>query len=628
MRFSATARRGRFPAVLLVSLLVAPAAGAQQQPGPAAPPSATPPPAPPPAAPGAAQPPSKPAPAAAPADPQAEALRREVERVKQELRDEIRAEMQAQQSAREFLQGAADETRKLQFLELDGYLRVRSDLFNGMDLGRAPDPLGFFVYPRPLINPDESSTLTNVNMRLRMSPILNVSEEIRVLGQVDVLDNLVLGSTPGSLFQRSDATDFLSSRTQLPLSDGFNADRDSIRVKRAWAEVRTPVGLLAFGRQPASWGLGMLQNPGEELDDDFGDTVDRIQFAIPLRSTPIGPITVVPLYDLVATGLTSADLQSGRGIGQPFDREQGDDATALGFKIVRAETEEERRLKIEQGLSSWNYGLFYRFLQQGFAFPQFESGQLGTPPSGGNQPEPTDPQTAAGRAVRRDASAHVLDLWGRWQTRRWRFEWELAGVLGEIGNASDDADSPLDRPVLLRQFGLVLQGEHRIRNRMTLGTEVGLASGDRNPGFGNQPGRGAGPPGTIDGRQFTPDDGVMDVRNFRFSQAYRVDLVLFRELLGNVTDAWYAKPTFRYELIDGLELRTAIIYSQAMRRESTPSGRHKPLGIEADLGVHYRSDDGFHAWLDWGVLQPLDGFLGAGDTSRAHAIRTGLAVKF
>jgi uncharacterized protein (TIGR04551 family) len=619
MRFSATAPHARSLAALLAAL-VASSAGAQQ-PGPATPPSASPP-APPPAAAGAAQPPPKPAAAPAPADPQAEAIRREVERAKQELRDEIRAEMQAQQSAREFLQGANGETRKLQFVELDGYLRFRSDLFNGLDLGRGPDPLGFFVYPRPLINPDDSSTLTNVNMRLRVSPTLNVSEEIRILGEVDFLDNLVLGSTPSGLFQRADVTGFLTDRTAVPPSDGFNADRDSIRVKRAWAEVRTPVGLLAFGRQPASWGLGILQNPGDALDDDFGDTVDRIQFAIPLRSTPIGPITVVPLYDLVATGLTSADLQGGRGIGQPFDREQGDDATALGVKIVRSETEEERRLKIEQGLSTWNYGLYYRFLQQGFAFPQLESGQLGTPPAGGGDPD------AAGPAVKRDASAHVLDLWFRWESRRWRLEWEAAGVLGEIDNASDDPAAPFDRPVLLRQFGSVLQAENRITGRITAGLEVGVASGDRNPGFGNRPGRGAGPPGTVDGRQFTSADRVMDVRNFRFSPAYRVDLVLFRELLGNVTDAWYGKPTFRYQLIDGLDVRAALVYSQAMRRESTPSGRHKSLGVEADLGIHYRSDDGFHAWLDWGVLQPLDGFLGAGDTSRAHALRTGLAVKF
>jgi uncharacterized protein (TIGR04551 family) len=95
-----------------------------------------------------------------------------------------------------------------------------------------------------------------------------------------------------------------------------------------------------------------------------------------------------------------------------------------------------------------------------------------------------------------------------------------------------------------------------------------------------------------------------------------------------VTDAWYLKPAFRYEVIDGLDVRTALVYSQAMRRESTPSGRHKALGLELDLGLHYESDDGFFAWLDWGILQPLDGFLGAGDLSRAHALRAGLAVKF
>ena len=30
-------------------------------------------------------------------------------------------------------------------------------------------------------------------------------------------------------------------------------------VKRAWAEVGTPLGLIKFGRMPDAWGLGILE---------------------------------------------------------------------------------------------------------------------------------------------------------------------------------------------------------------------------------------------------------------------------------------------------------------------------------------------------------------------------------
>jgi uncharacterized protein (TIGR04551 family) len=565
-----------------------------------------------------------------PADPAAEAVRREIEKAKQELRDELRAEMQAQQSAREFLGSAEGEQRKLDFVQLDGYFRFRTDLLSSFDLGRGADPQGFFLFPRPTRSPDESGTLTNVNARLRLDPTLNVSEEIRVHAQVDVLDNIVLGSNPDVLFQSGAMPVPLGSRSQVPPSDGFNADRDSVRVKRAWAEVETPVGLLTFGRQPATWGLGILDNPGDGLDDDFGDNVDRIQFAIPLRSTPIGPITIIPIYDLVSTGLTTADLRNARGIGQPIDADQSDDATALGFKVVRVDTADERDEKLERGRGSVNYGVYYSYRTQGYAFPAFESGLV--PGVSGAQPAGD-----VGPAVRRSASAHLFDLWSRYQTKAWRFELEATGIIGEISNAAGVVPSttpgetftpePAFGPVAIRQFGAVLQADRSLGSgRWRLGGEMGIASGDRAPGLGNHPERGIATPGSIDGRQFGLNDRAF--RNFRFNPAYRVDLILWREILGQVTDAWYLKPTVRYSFIDGLDATASLVYSQAVYETSTPSGRHKPLGLEGNVGMSYTSDDGFVAWLDYGVLQPLDGFNGAGDTSRAHAVRTGLAVKF
>ena len=46
---------------------------------------------------------------------------------------------------------------------------------------------------------------------------------------------------------------------------------------------------------PSHWGLGVMTNSGAGIDEDFGDTVDRIQFALPSASTPIGRLTLVPI---------------------------------------------------------------------------------------------------------------------------------------------------------------------------------------------------------------------------------------------------------------------------------------------------------------------------------------------
>src|SRR5689334_18598046 len=252
---------------------------------------------------GAAAAPATPPSGTAALDPATRDLvRREVEKAKDEMRDEMRAEIQGAQSAREFMETtAAGERAKLDFLQLNGYLRVRGDLFDNLDLHRAADPAGYYLFPRPLRDPDHRGTMTSANMRLRLEPTLNVSEQVRVLAQVDVFDNLVLGATPQGIYTGQDGVLYpFESRSQL-------SPANSVVAKRAWAEVQTPVGLLSFGRMPSSWGLGVLSHAGNGINDDLGDTVDRLQFALTPLKTAVGPLVLVPMYEIVSTGVTSVD---------------------------------------------------------------------------------------------------------------------------------------------------------------------------------------------------------------------------------------------------------------------------------------------------------------------------------
>lgn len=570
------------------------------------------------------------------------AIEREVERLKEEIRDEVRAEIQGAQSAAEFM-GAVAEGPKLEFLELDGYYRVRGQLFDDFDLGRPPDATGHFLFPVPLQNPDpvvggapaSRATIATANMRLRLEPTMNISELVRVRAQIDVLDNYVLGSSTSKLFDDAfspNPVPFYGSTRQLYPNDP-TADRDPILPKRVWGEVQTPVGLLSFGRMPSGWGLGVLTHAGGGVDDDYGDTVDRIQFALPPLQTPIGGLTVVPILDFDAEGALRADPRFGAGVGQPFDAESSDDARTYALKVARIDTEDEIRRKVERNESSLNFGAYYNYRTQKNVIPAWLQDGFGAE---------LDPASNLAFGPRK-TYGHVLDLWVRVVSPRWRVEAEGVGVYGHIGQAftvapRSDTDptlviAPISR-VELRQWGGSLLTEYKaIPNKVTVGGELGVASGDDAPGFGNVPSR-VNPSfayGVLEGPQF---NGTSDqsISNFRFNPAYKVDLILWSRILGQVTDAWYVKPKIRWDILPGLAFDAQVVYSQAINAESTPSSTaantgSRPLGVELDGMLTYTSGAGFQAYAQYGLLQPFDAFK-PGDLSLAQLLAFGLVAKF
>jgi len=101
------------------------------------------------------------------------------------------------------------------------------------------------------INADDcpKRTLSGANMRLRLEPTINVAETVRVHSQVDIFDNLVLGSTPDSLSAggrpASVPLDFLSE-SQAPPVAGQNSSTSAIVVFPA------PVSPTSAIRRPSS----------------------------------------------------------------------------------------------------------------------------------------------------------------------------------------------------------------------------------------------------------------------------------------------------------------------------------------------------------------------------------------
>jgi len=110
-------------------------------------------------------------------------------------------------------------------------------------------------------------------MRLRLEPTINISDQVRVVAQIDVFDNLILGSTPDSLISASQpdlrtnvAQAAILSNSQNP--PGQNTFTSAISPKRVWGEVDGQLGSLRFGRMPWHFGRGMYFNKGDCADCD------------------------------------------------------------------------------------------------------------------------------------------------------------------------------------------------------------------------------------------------------------------------------------------------------------------------------------------------------------------------
>ena len=566
------------------------------------------------------------APNASPTSMDADAIRREVdqrvEAAKKELREEMRAQVAAQSASQGWQEEWNEEKRKLELFVPNGYLRVRPDLFNKFDLGRGLDSSGYSIFPHT----GKERTQAGVNMRFRFDPTLNISEDVRIHTQVDLLDNVIFGSTPdyaASITGRN--TSAIFSESQTPPVSGLNDIASSIAVKRVYGEVNTPVGVLRFGRMGSQWGLGMLHNDGNCADCDFGETVDRFQFV----AEPLPGYFVIPMIDFNAEGLLSGRRTVEQG--QPFDVSNTDDTHSYVLALARKDTDAQAKQLLDSGRTVFNYGIHFTYRLQGYDSRVANGNTLPVAGDAGNV------------RIDRRGSLFMPDVWVKLEKKKFRVELEAAAIYGKVQGATDAQDVRAGTATItVVQFGATLQSEVKlIEGALRVGMELGFASGDKAPGLGNYPGRKNTRPGVgtsagdIDGPQYACNAGVCidpSVRNFRFSRDYRVDMILWREILGGITDAFYVKPNARYRVADGLDLFAGIIYSRTIYQASAPSGLDNNLGVEFNLGARYETEDGFFAQVQWGLLVPLAGMRDPNNITNApdvaQAVRGMIGIKF
>jgi len=530
--------------------------------------------------------------------------------------------------------------KKYPWVELHGYFRFRPDLISNGHLGLAEDsekpqyvPLTTSALRPPLSqwpqNNDENNpfsgtvgrsrdedSIAGANMRLRLSPTVHVSKNIRLKLTVDALDNYVMGSAPdyAGAIKRPDVPLSAFAMTSVP---------GTIRVQEAYGEWKTLFGVLRMGRQSSHWGLGLLANggggttwdgsrpidnyygggllpgQGSGYDADFGNFADRAAF---VTRIPGLPFYIAAFWDFISAGSLAVDPL--RVDGVPFDMDDGDDVNQVGFAIFNkpltpADISARRKLLVDDHGSSLDWGLYSIFRTQDYD-------------TVGNKPPSEHTATDYGKLqfIPRKAWAYGGDVWLRYENRlsfdkRLVIEAEFATILGRIEDASTllGQGDPKKKDILM--YGGALKAAFQ-NEGLGIYLDAGLATGDDTRCFGVY-GAGNCSLDTFDGQ---PNEKIT---GFKFHRNYRVDQLLFRDIIGAVTNAIYVKPTVSinahpfYALGDQLGLDLSVLHALAMSKTGTP-GNGGTLGTELAATAFVGDKGLFLASVTFAYVVPGDAF--------------------
>lgn len=520
-----------------------------------------------------------------------------------------------------------DRRKKFEVFTIDGYQRVRADWFKNLNLGFSDVTdgtggriLGGSPFPRPLgcdlAGGPCGDSINTSNTRLRLLPTIQLTETMAVHAQLDLFDNFVLGE---GTIQRSDQT---------------------VVARRAWAEVSTPLGTFKVGRMPDHFGLGVVRNAGlwantdyaswatlwqpqilanvggnnpvgYALDNDYGDSIDRAMFTTMIPGTPLRAAVA---YDWInqqfVTGLN----------GQATDADDADDLRGWMVSVANIDAPSAFADRVARGKLALNYGARVdRRTQDWDYLPRVSL---------------DDPL----QLVKVDNKTYTVMAWIKAGWKKILFEAEAATTIGSIANAATiGRDGELD----IRSWGGVARGSsYAMDGKLNFGLELGVASGDSGEAVLQ---------GRTNVNQIGPLPGPTDdtIKRFRFNPAYNIDLILFRELIGTVSNAIYGRPWISYDLTKSIRFTAQNVTSAAYNEVATP-GNARWWGLEFDADLFYRTN-GFTVGVAYGGFFPLAAMnhpenlllngsstervfgttaQNAGDAENAHTLQALFALEF
>jgi hypothetical protein len=181
----------------------------------------------------------------------------------------------------------------------EGYFRARGNYYYDLDLNRD--------------NPNSPNSRAFTDFRFRLNPTFYITDKVRIRSSLNFFDG-VLGdkpfraspySNPATAYNHNwDPNEIETGTLGRPISslsqtsyggyytpDGLveTTDLKAIDLRRVWAEIDLPYGTVKVGRMPFQLGMGIYANAGDDPDQEFGSTRDRIIF-----DTAFGPYYVRP----------------------------------------------------------------------------------------------------------------------------------------------------------------------------------------------------------------------------------------------------------------------------------------------------------------------------------------------
>lgn len=499
---------------------------------------------------------------------------------------------------------------KNSLVELSGYFRVRGDLFRKLNFNNDAQWENSGRYTTAT---GGSGSFTGTNMRLRLEPTINPTDNIQIVTTIDVLDNIQLGSTPNTLpYSGSGTPTNVLATSQRTPRRGENSVIDSIAVKRVYARMTALNEQLELrvGRMPDMWGLGMMVNDGDCLDCDFGTVTDRIAVTFKLASH-----LFTPMFDWISTGPVSQPF--GSYDPQPQDAFRWDDAVQYALRASKVDHPDDIAESVSRGETVANYGVHMALrmqsadLQSGYYNGSTAStGVLDTTAFTGSPKET------------RSATVYIGDAFLKLYHRGLEFRFETALQAGQFKDKMADTGGTALKQTNVMKYGAAMELLYRLQGNYSgvlMALKSGIASGDSQQGYG-----------ALDqaDSQRNATQGDRSLNNFQFSPDYHVDMLMFRRVIGTVTDAWYLKPEVTYNFDENVAGRFAAIYSQAMERNSTAScfstsgnakcttasgTGSKPMGLEFDGELSYglaktQNTGSFKTSLAGALLFPFGAF--------------------
>lgn len=446
---------------------------------------------------------------------------------------------------------ALTKEEELPLFALEGYYRVRGNWIHRADLD--------------FVGPDAQRYFSH---RLRLEPRLNLNESVVFKTQIDAMDDQIWGANPGNVLTQS------------------TADRGpNIIVKRAWADITTPIGLLSAGRMPSNWGMGLLSNDGNGFKNVFGDahdgsTFDRVQFG----TKPLGVDSnwiVAILYDrLVST--EPAELVAPENEA-PVEEFVGvvyfntDPLKAGVYQLYRFQNDTDTVINGTDGYFKLDLGLLYAETEQVWlyghtkAVPVLNQANFTV-----SNPEVSIDQYGYAARVGLNVDPYGVE-----------FEW--GNATGDR-NGFNDFDKDKNKPAP-EVSNYKFHSDYNVGLLMFEYANAALAAEALDA--------------QVSGLTTLQEQGIVapEVVEKVLSVS---ELALTN---GSVTNAFYINPKLRYSLFDGrLQTTLAYLYATAnaprVVRRQAGTDKYSDYGHEVDLAVDYKYTKNFILGVQAGYLKP------------------------